>query len=186
TLGLGGWRGPDVLVTSWYQGHIATAGEHKSALWKDVDTGEAGTLLTQVLGWRRPIEEPVRRASLLGAVLGLVDALWHRERGVRPVGRGLGVEHALVPDGRSAGHTIDLIHRCVIVVAHPDGHCVVHGIAHGPVVFKVLASAGLGGGRPRLWCKELVRRHVVARWSAVGHVGDVVGMARAEVGGQVE
>src|SRR5579872_4375898 len=56
-------------------------------------------------------------------------------------------QQAVVPDGTRAINTSDVDHRGVVVVAGPDAHHVVGGVADRPIVAEILRGAGFRGGR---------------------------------------
>lgn len=57
-----------------------------------------------------------------------------------------GDEHGVVPDRSSPLYACHIEHGGIVIVAGPDAHDIIAGVANSPVITEILCSAGFSGG----------------------------------------
>ena len=95
-------------------------------------------------GWDRTRNEPV---GCLHAV-GIGNGGLFKPTGIDKVTNRVplfGYEHRVVPDRGGTLHASHVVHRRIVVVARPNAHDVVRGVANGPVIAEILRGACLSG-----------------------------------------
>src|SRR5581483_5096722 len=57
-----------------------------------------------------------------------------------------GDEHGVVPDGGGSLYACHINHGSIVIIAGPDAHDIVTGVANGPVITEILCGACFSGG----------------------------------------